>query len=779
MYILTTSSSISVVNLAPSDGKMPVYAKELRFTTPISFPVHSIQINKSGDKLAIIGKTSIIVAEVGGISMDPLDPKVCRSTLVTSGLTFIKKAEIVKSIWHSLSGHHLVILSSDNTLRLLNVEDFENGAEQIYLLDNMLEEDIEGEEESVKLKFVNFCLGDVSCASWQAFTIYLLNEDSDIFALCPVVPYACRIASHYFSTLRKFVNVQMEEISEQLNAIQAKEARHHSNRRSPTSSEETRALVSHKMYLESQVRWIAAVCGIHYKSALDSSLEFYTHDPNLQSSYPASPHAKQTKSTPRKWFFDIALQGPLETALAPANTPQHAAISSPFVPAHDIFAISALPLVLGRSHASGHVELLVAFNHLISPGWAVPNAKFQPNMPSWLLWAGIDLSTQSGHPDNANEISEKADKIIPSLLPTPPTFLPGLNKGNIAVQYIYSSCGIVRIDIPWIHQLDAILSDRRSRDTPATTLQLLWNSVSIDQPLPIIAGVAPYVKPFAPSTQLSDAIFAVALYESGPTLNACFAPIVRPTSHSAPHKSGMGATDETSSSTFELATKGPMSSVQYETYLGQSLPAIKAPARLGPKTFRGNSSSEAIANSYNLQFYQHLSRQFDSCEDQLKSMEEVLKSQLEVLSRKVENDASSYDQSCKRLQQASKNELQLVALLQQRKAEHDSFEQRLSAVKKIIRLAVDRAIPIDSAWISELTSLHEHLESQKRSLSLLNTGIDGLAEELKNAQISEKSPLELEPSQIALYTSALNTQDNTIAGLVASLKKLQSQLSPH
>ena len=27
MYILTTSSSISVVNLAPSDGKMPVYAK--------------------------------------------------------------------------------------------------------------------------------------------------------------------------------------------------------------------------------------------------------------------------------------------------------------------------------------------------------------------------------------------------------------------------------------------------------------------------------------------------------------------------------------------------------------------------------------------------------------------------------------------------------------------------------------------------------------------------------------------------------------------------------
>jgi hypothetical protein len=727
------------------------------------------------------------VAEIPELNEKTTLPAVCRSSIVSQTISFDENVAIIKVLWHSLSDHHLVVLTSDNTLRIVNAEQFDSGAEQIYSLEQMLEEDMN--IEHVDLKIVNFCLGDASCASWQAFSIFLLNGDSDVYVLCPVVPFGCRISSHYFSSLRKNINSQLDVISRQLDVLVAKDARKSSRGRSPTSSASLELLQSEKLYLRSQLRWIAAICGIaHPNGVLDSSLELYTHNPNSTTSQSTSPHSKHARSAPRKWFFEISLQGPLETALSPDNSPQNAAISSSLVPLHDIFVISGIPTILGRSHASGHVELLVAINHAISPGWTVPGRTFQPNIPSLLLWYGVDLSTQSGNPDTAQNLDAKADKISPALLPTPPTLLSGLGSRNASSLYLYCSFGIVKVEIPWIQQLDVILSERgRTRDLPSTSLQLIWNSVTIDQNLPTHLGIAPYVKPFAPATQQNDTIFILSQFESGISLSTVFAPRDHQSHrHRLNASSKMAAFTESTqvmATSDDFETESNPSSIssngiQFEDVLSHSTSYIRAPARLGPKTFRGASSTEAMSNTYNLQFYQHLSRQFDSCEEHLKSMEETMKGRIEILMKKSETDSFLYDDSCKRLSKAAIQEIELVSLLSQRKETHETFVKRMEAIKQVIRYAADRELPVDSAWISELSRIQTHLNKQKTSIESMETNIGTMSEELKSVQLHEHgiNP-DLDPSQVALYTTALNSQDKTISSLVSTLKKIQSQVN--
>lgn len=766
----------------------------MRLSLPLSFPVHSIMVNNAGDLLAIYGPKHVVVAEIPDLDEEDDLNGACAASMVSQFIPLDSDVEFLKVSWHPLSAQHLVLLTSDNTLRFLNVDQFESGAEQTFSLDHMLEEELEDAVED--LEVVNFCFGDTTVASWQAFCVFLLNANSDVFVLCPIVPYGCRIPSLYFITLRKFVYSQIEEVEEQLEASIRAEMSRTRRRGLPSGSAasvaSSNALNSQKMYLESQLRWINAVTGDSRQDtrvALEAALEVVTCDPNesfrYQSRNKSSYYGSYNHTSESSWYFDIALQGPLETQLSPDESPQSAAISSPNIPIHDIQAISAIPLVLGRTHASGHVELLVGINHVISPGWTVPSAKFQPNIPTLLLWSGVDLSVHSG-----SALGKEDVEFVPTLLlPTPPTFMPRLSHHAPSTFLIYSSCGIVRVDIPWMHQIDSILTEKtRTRDLPLTKLQLLWNCVSIDHDLPKIIGASVYSRPITSGATKTDPIFIVPLFESGAIMDV--SSIARPSLVSGYYASLMSSNTISASeygkpSILEMIDSEQQESTQRSSKMrldmlsSQMQTISSAPARLGPKTFRSNSNSaDALSNNYNLQFYQQISRQFESCEDQLQIMEDNIRSRLTALEKRSKQNSTSYEEARAKLSLAAAKEVSMSATLAQSKATLSSFKRRIDAVNEVLRFAADHnSEQVDVAWISELERIKKNVNKQFESVIAMENELGSVSGELQRAKLLERGiPADLDESHAAVYVDTLDSQDKSISSLAESVRKLQMQM---
>lgn len=724
--------------------------QDLQFSLPLSFPLHSIMVNSTGSLLALYGPKHIVVAEIPELKSGQTLSPLCKASLVSQTIPLGTDVEFLKATWHPLSTQHLVVLTNDNTLRFVNVEQIDAGAEQTFALDQMFEEDLD--EALVHLDVVNFCFGDASVASWQAFCIYLLNRDSDVFALCPVVPYGCRVPAHYFSTLKKFVYSQMDEVETKVSEANAEMARARRRSHAASSAASLDMLNSQRLYLDSQIRWIAAVTG-HTKAVLESSFDLVTCDPNY--AHRASQFSKRSNGhSESAYYFDIILQGPLETQLSLDDSPQSMAISSANVPVHDLFAISAVPLALGRTHGSGHVEILVGVNHSISPGWSVPGANFEPNIPTLLLWSGVDLSINSGSAQNSS-----VDDVVPVVLqPTPPTAVTRLPHSDPSSFLLYSSCGVVKVDIPWLHQIDSILTQSiatRTRDLPSTQLSLLWNSVSVDHTMPVVLGASAHARPMTmPGLAKSDPFIILSLFETGVALDVCAVPRPSPSAHLIGLVSSHGIT-----------SSGELEKPQ--------LPS--APARLAPKTFRG-AASEALANNYNLQFYQQLARQFDSCEDQLQAMEDNIRNRIELLEKRTAQDAKTYGDSCSRLTQAASSELKLTSSFKRQQATLKSFVNRLEAVSEVVRFAADRnAGGVDTAWISELERLHAQVERQGSAMESMEAELGAVSSDLRLAKLLERGIPNLDATQASAYTDTLDVQQKSIAALTDTLRKLQVQ----
>lgn len=709
-------------------------------------------VNKVGDLIVLFGPKHIVVAEIPELKSSMTLTPLCKASLVSQSIPLGGDAEFLKVSWHPLSAQHLVVLTNDNTLRFVNVEQTESGAEQTFALDHMIDEDLD--DVIMHLDVVNFCFGDASVASWQAFCVYLLNRDSDIYVLCPVVPYGCRVPAHYFSTLKKFVYTQLDEVVVKVDEANEELTRARRRSHAASSAASLDMLNSQRLYLESQLRWIAAVTG-HTKAVLESSFELVTCDPNY--AHRNSHFSKRSNGlSEAAYYFDIVLQGPLETQLSLDDSPQSAAISSANVPIHDLFAISAIPLVLGRTHSSGHVELLVGVNHSISPGWSVPGANFEPNIPTLLLWSGVDLSITSGS-------AQSSDDSFPLvLLPTPPTSMPRLSTMDASSFLLYSSCGIVKVDIPWLHQIDTILSQSiaaRTRDLPSTQLTLLWNSVSVDHNMPSVLGATAYPRPITlPGSAKSDPFIILSLFETGLALDVCSVP--RPSL--------------TSNLVGLVSSNGITASGELET---PQLPS--APARLAPRTFRGGSSStEALSNHYNLQFYQQLARQFDACEVQLQAIEENIRNRLALIQKRSAQDTTLYTSVCDRLTQAATQELAMSSSFKKQQATLSSFTSRMEAVSEVVRFAADRSLGgVDVSWISELQKIHEQLNKQSSVMESIEAELGNVSNDLKVAKLLERGIPDLDASQASAYTDTLDTQQKSIEALTETVRKLQVQAS--
>jgi len=76
-------------------------------------------------------------------------------------------------MWHPFSTRHLLVLSSDNKLRLYDVAapDVE---EQLFVA-------------ASRGEAMAFTFG--APRGWDTFTVFVVTHKGDIFALCPVLPY--------------------------------------------------------------------------------------------------------------------------------------------------------------------------------------------------------------------------------------------------------------------------------------------------------------------------------------------------------------------------------------------------------------------------------------------------------------------------------------------------------------------------------------------------------------------------------------------------------------
>lgn len=170
----------------------------MRFSETLDFKIEAIEVNRTGNLLVIIGFHNVSVANISNLS------RISKIYKILHNLNLADKVQVKKVSWHPLSDNHLVILTSDNVLRIINVSKGHwNLLEQKYHLDK-------------NLIIISFAFGQIKPSSWQTFTIYFITQDSKIYAICPIVPIDINLPKNLFDNLSQS-NLFFQEITQNTN----------------------------------------------------------------------------------------------------------------------------------------------------------------------------------------------------------------------------------------------------------------------------------------------------------------------------------------------------------------------------------------------------------------------------------------------------------------------------------------------------------------------------------------------------------------------------------
>eukprot|EP00455_Lapot_gusevi_P011461 TRINITY_DN15280_c0_g1_i1.p1 TRINITY_DN15280_c0_g1~~TRINITY_DN15280_c0_g1_i1.p1 ORF type:complete len:881 (-),score=186.63 TRINITY_DN15280_c0_g1_i1:42-2684(-) len=192
LYVLA-KDTVSFADLSAVKLRRTVPARTLTFQPEIDPRSNTLTFNRTGEWLAISSDASCSVVRV---PKQFTDNKPCRSQKVGE----LDELSIVHLAWHPLRDTHLLILTSDNILRMFDVSRSSRIPEQVF--DCNVDPDL----QSLSL-FTSFCVG----ASWlnrssssfvfEALTVYLLRNDGQIYALCPVLPFGTEIDEEVYQAM--------------------------------------------------------------------------------------------------------------------------------------------------------------------------------------------------------------------------------------------------------------------------------------------------------------------------------------------------------------------------------------------------------------------------------------------------------------------------------------------------------------------------------------------------------------------------------------------------
>eukprot|EP01132_Coremiostelium_polycephalum_P003978 gene3978-4976_t len=257
LYVIKVDSSYDTIN--------SIKYQEIKIK--INFEVYKIQLNDNSRYLSIVGTTNCIIVDLNPVftssyfnddsllstctelkTQEYQSITNCHYYSLDSYFQLSQLSLIIKQVeWHPLSNVHLVILYSNNLLKIYNVQKEEEQSEQTFNLESLhtwdtLLNTIGGVgSNGSNRKFNSFCFGPF-INYWTRFSIFLMTVDGSIYVLCPIIPNNCLIDSKFYKDL-------------QSNIVQKNEDQHHHQH----------------SYFEYQFKWLMSVSALNNKNNSNSN----------------------------------------------------------------------------------------------------------------------------------------------------------------------------------------------------------------------------------------------------------------------------------------------------------------------------------------------------------------------------------------------------------------------------------------------------------------------------------------------------------------------------
>lgn len=391
--------------------------------------MHGVLINASGNLLAIQGNNQILLIPIteemkAKLSVSARGEKVkCSSKIIQLGP--VHSNELIKILFHPLSDSHLAVLTEDS-LRLYHCTQSLEPEQRFFLKD-------------VPISF-SFA-GSGYLDSWLRFTVFILLQNGDIFALCPVVPFDCLIPVEYISKLQEQARQDDLVSPKWLREIRGPSIKVDFS--SPTGLK--RVSKTGAMGKQKQKKSFTAV--------FDDEESDDAEEPVAETGF------IRTKR-PTGFEYVPSFQGPLNTA--DSNNGSKFEVS-------DILCLPTTPTVIVKSFEDGLMEIYLLFEDVV-PKWTHETQFKKCEVSNTLiLYERID----AGLPTYNKEMS--ICRLAPNTL-SPPT--------TTYEFYAYHGAGIHRIKLPYVAVFNnSILSKDplklEKESIPTSSMTWLLNTLTL------------------------------------------------------------------------------------------------------------------------------------------------------------------------------------------------------------------------------------------------------------------------------------------------------------
>ncbi|KAF2078055.1 hypothetical protein CYY_000606 [Polysphondylium violaceum] len=202
----------------------------------VNFEVYKIELNENSRYLAIVGQVNCMIVDLspsitnqyfsGKVIFDEPESKtlgydtlLTRSFILDKFFQLSQMSCIIKQVeWHPQSNIHLLILYSNNLLKMYNIQNENDHCEQNINLEslhtwsslNLIKTNNVKQQKHDKERFVSFCFG-ANINFWTRFTVFLITDNGDVYNLCPIIPNGCLVESSFYKQFQKHIIRQKEQ----------------------------------------------------------------------------------------------------------------------------------------------------------------------------------------------------------------------------------------------------------------------------------------------------------------------------------------------------------------------------------------------------------------------------------------------------------------------------------------------------------------------------------------------------------------------------------------
>lgn len=401
-------------------------------------------------------------------------------------------SSVLQAAWHPLSDAHIVVLSDAEEITVFNTSQDVAKPEQRHLLDFAVKGRATGAVSTA------FSFGSPSML-WDVFTCYVLRSDGSVFALCPLVPYDCRVSGAVISALRSEVDAHLSLCKQKIEDLSATGALLAATGKSAgaQSSSEHHALLARLAELKSQKYWLQESWTLDQSSSSRAVSDDASAPGELFRS--VKPHVSGI--SPDTW--PLALQGAVEVTPksviegkhnVPGGSSANSLLLVPCPPPRGDKKASMSPFLV-RSYTSGHIELLL-LDAPIRPQWKSGKVSSSTRKLPALLLECLNL----GIDDSGGKAVLERDPADPRLV------------------YCFHSTGVHVINLSWVF---ALATGKQFTALPKSSVRHIF-SVS-----PGVATASPTTQPLSISTFGSPGASSSSSSSSGGVSNVVGARVMK------------------------------------------------------------------------------------------------------------------------------------------------------------------------------------------------------------------------------------------------------------